>query len=62
MDFFFPFRLLIFFVFFWPRSVQESKSPLGNDYVLKPQTGVGGGGGAFLDHTNMSFNHGGKNI
>jgi hypothetical protein len=47
------------------RTLQEGKSPLGNDYLLKPQTGGGGtdgGGGTFLDHTNMSFHHGGKNI
>ncbi|CAN4127755.1 unnamed protein product [Withania somnifera] len=43
-------------VLFLNRNVQEGKSPLGNDYSLQPQPG--GGGGSFLDQTQMLFNPG----
>lgn len=46
-------------VLFLNRNVQEGKNPLGNDYSLQSQPGVGGGGGgSFLDQTQMLFNPG----
>ncbi|KAL3330998.1 hypothetical protein AABB24_034679 [Solanum stoloniferum] len=44
-------------VLFLNRNVQEGKTPLGNDYSLQSQPG-GGGGGSFLDQTQMLFNPG----
>ncbi|KAJ8556504.1 hypothetical protein K7X08_032256 [Anisodus acutangulus] len=47
-------------VLFLNRNVQEGKNQLGNDYSLQPQPGgSNGGGGSFLDQTQMLFNPGG---
>lgn len=45
-------------VLFLNRNVQEGKTPLGNDYSLQSQPGGAGGGGSFLDQTQMLFNPG----
>lgn len=45
-------------VLFLNRNVQEGKTPLGNDYSLQSQPGARGGGGSFLDQTQMLFNPG----